>query len=42
MAGSPYTRPKTVINVPKLYTHSEPRFHARLSEGASEMQLALG
>jgi antibiotic biosynthesis monooxygenase (ABM) superfamily enzyme len=23
------------------YTHSEPRFHARLSEGASEIELAL-
>jgi hypothetical protein len=41
MASGPYTGSLTVVNVPKLHTHSELRFRALLSEGVSEVKLAL-
>jgi hypothetical protein len=41
MANGAYTRPYTVIKTFRNYTRSEPRFRARLSEGALEIELAL-
>jgi hypothetical protein len=36
IANGPYTGPLTIINVPKLHTHTQPRFRALLAEDDTE------